>query len=275
MLSGCSLDLELWAEAVNTSVYILNRRPTQDTEKKTPYEKWTGKPLRLNHLRRFGSEAYVYIPGQFRSKFQKKCKKMYFVGYANDSINYRLYNPETKEVTISKNVTFNETHRTKESTNEMLLNIENFEDKGNKEEDKNKTIENNQEDVTKHEASKNDSDIDKRESSRNLRDRSELSKPLRYQNDYLACAALIEEPQTYQEAVNCRNKDKWKKAINEELTSLQTNCTWKLVELPDNKKAIGCKWVFKVKQVCKQIVLGNWLNYQITRKQLDANGFSR
>ena len=40
---------------------------------------------------------------------------------------------------------------------------------------------------------------------------------------------------------------KWIKAMNEELNSIEKNNTWELVELPKNKKAIGVKWVYKVK----------------------------
>ena len=36
--------------------------------------------------------------------------------------------------------------------------------------------------------------------------------------------------------------------MKEELLSLQKNKTWKLVHLPKGKKAMGCKWVFTVKQ---------------------------
>jgi len=32
-----------------------------------------------------------------------------------------------------------------------------------------------------------------------------------------------------------------------ELTALEANQTWSLVDLPSHKKPIGCKWVFKVK----------------------------
>ena len=35
--------------------------------------------------------------------------------------------------------------------------------------------------------------------------------------------------------------------MNEELNSIEKNNTWELVELPKNKKAIGVKWVYKVK----------------------------
>ncbi|KAK9063841.1 hypothetical protein SSX86_017713 [Deinandra increscens subsp. villosa] len=39
----------------------------------------------------------------------------------------------------------------------------------------------------------------------------------------------------------------WRKAMIEEMEALDQNNTWNLVNLPINKKAIGCKWVFTVK----------------------------
>jgi hypothetical protein len=43
----------------------------------------------------------------------------------------------------------------------------------------------------------------------------------------------------------CAKHDpKWKDAMKEELFALQKNKTWKLVHLPEGKKAVGCKWVF-------------------------------
>ena len=35
--------------------------------------------------------------------------------------------------------------------------------------------------------------------------------------------------------------------MSEERASLDKNQTWDLVELPHGKRAIGCKWVFKIK----------------------------
>jgi len=47
----------------------------------------------------------------------------------------------------------------------------------------------------------------------------------------------------------CAKQDpKWNDAMKEELLALQKNMTWKLVHLPKGKKAVGCKWVFTVKQ---------------------------
>ena len=50
----------------------------------------------------------------------------------------------------------------------------------------------------------------------------------------------------------CAKQDpKWENAIKEELLALQKNKTWELVHLPKGKKAVGCKWVFTVKQTPK------------------------
>jgi hypothetical protein len=35
--------------------------------------------------------------------------------------------------------------------------------------------------------------------------------------------------------------------MDEEMVVLDANATWELVVLPKDKKAIGCKWVYKVK----------------------------
>jgi hypothetical protein len=46
MLKGKGLPNKLWAEAVNTAVYILNRSPTKAVRNKTPFEAWNKRSLR-------------------------------------------------------------------------------------------------------------------------------------------------------------------------------------------------------------------------------------
>uniref|UniRef100_A0AAV1UWT9 Reverse transcriptase Ty1/copia-type domain-containing protein n=2 Tax=Peronospora matthiolae TaxID=2874970 RepID=A0AAV1UWT9_9STRA len=41
---------------------------------------------------------------------------------------------------------------------------------------------------------------------------------------------------------------KWKEACDSEFDSLQRNDTWEIVPLPKGRKAIGCRWVFRVKE---------------------------
>ena len=55
------------------------------------------------------------------------------------------------------------------------------------------------------------------------------------------------EPNTYNEAIRNSDKMLWKKAMDSEMNSLKENKTWVLVDLPKNRKAIPCKWVFRIK----------------------------
>ena len=61
---------------------------------------------------------------------------------------------------------------------------------------------------------------------------------------FIAAMSKIEEPTNYEVA---RNDPKWCKAMEEELHALEKNATWKLCNLPKNKKSVRCKWVYKVK----------------------------
>lgn len=53
-------------------------------------------------------------------------------------------------------------------------------------------------------------------------------------------------PTTYEEAINCKNSNKWKKALCKELQSLKESKIWKLVNR-NNKKTVTLKWVFCLK----------------------------
>lgn len=54
-------------------------------------------------------------------------------------------------------------------------------------------------------------------------------------------------PKTYKEAITSRNYEFWKEAIDDEINSLISNGTWELSDLPLGSKAIGCRWVFRIK----------------------------
>ncbi|MCI18890.1 retrovirus-related Pol polyprotein from transposon TNT 1-94, partial [Trifolium medium] len=53
------------------------------------------------------------------------------------------------------------------------------------------------------------------------------------------------EPKTVRSALN---DPKWLQAMKAEYKALMDNHTWSLVPLPPHKKAIGSKWVFRVKE---------------------------
>ncbi|XP_019253799.1 PREDICTED: uncharacterized protein LOC109232482 [Nicotiana attenuata] len=60
---------------------------------------------------------------------------------------------------------------------------------------------------------------------------------------YLAAFSSIVEPTTFEKAV----KDpRWVDAMQAEITALESNHTWDVVPLPDDKVSIVCKWMYKV-----------------------------
>ncbi|XP_070031751.1 uncharacterized mitochondrial protein AtMg00820-like [Nicotiana tomentosiformis] len=52
------------------------------------------------------------------------------------------------------------------------------------------------------------------------------------------------EPSYYEEAIM---NPAWQASMTQEFEALYTNHTWDLVNLPAGKKAIGCRWVYKIK----------------------------
>ncbi|KAL1195959.1 hypothetical protein V5N11_025132 [Cardamine amara subsp. amara] len=58
---------------------------------------------------------------------------------------------------------------------------------------------------------------------------------------YIFAITLAHEPQHYKEAVLDEN---WRFAIQDGIVSLEDRGTWTIENLPQGKKAMGCKWVF-------------------------------
>jgi hypothetical protein len=54
-----------------------------------------------------------------------------------------------------------------------------------------------------------------------------------------------DEPSSFAEA---ERNPSWRKAMMEEMDSIEENGTWSLIDLPHGRKPIGVKWVFKVKR---------------------------
>ncbi|XP_048235708.1 uncharacterized mitochondrial protein AtMg00820-like [Ricinus communis] len=48
--------------------------------------------------------------------------------------------------------------------------------------------------------------------------------------------------------MNSSDASQWMTAMQEEMEALHKNKTWELVPLPQGRKAIGNKWVFKIKR---------------------------
>ena len=109
ILIESQLEDHFCAEAVNTSVYLHNRRPTKALHGTTPYEAWHGSKPPLEHLRRFGCDAYVYVPDQRRKKLDPKSRLCVHLGYVHNTTKlWHVWDLQSRRVIHVADVVFNE-----------------------------------------------------------------------------------------------------------------------------------------------------------------------
>lgn len=61
---------------------------------------------------------------------------------------------------------------------------------------------------------------------------------------YICSVALIPEPTSFKQT---KNFSEWPEAMNEELKALERNSTWIVCFIPPGKRAIRCRWIYKIK----------------------------
>ena len=74
----------------------------------TPQEAWSGRKPAVDHFRIFGCIAYAHVPDEKRKKLEDKSLKCVFLGVSETSKAYKLYDPLTKKVVVSRDVIFDE-----------------------------------------------------------------------------------------------------------------------------------------------------------------------
>lgn len=108
LLISSKLPSSLWGEALQTVTYLRNRTGHRSLQGRTPNELWTGRVPVLNHLKIFGSRAYVHTPKQRRTKLEPTAVVGYLVGYAIRTKGYRVWIPSEKKVIETIHVRFHE-----------------------------------------------------------------------------------------------------------------------------------------------------------------------
>ena len=73
----------------------------------TPYEKWSGRKLAIDHLRVFGSVVHMKTT-RMLNKLEDRSTMMILIGYERGTKAYRCLNPINFKVTISRDVIFEE-----------------------------------------------------------------------------------------------------------------------------------------------------------------------
>ena len=124
----------LWAESLFAALHVetlLSRNGRQSA-----YEAWYGEKPTIDHLRVWGSPAWIHVPESKRVKLDDRAAPFIFVGYESRTCDtgYRLLHPVTGNITVSQHVVFDEAwgsltdHRTQRSAAEVPDHADSAED---------------------------------------------------------------------------------------------------------------------------------------------------
>jgi len=254
MLSEKHLPKFLWGEAVNWAAYILNRSPTLAVKDKTPQEAWSDIKPAVHHLKVFGCVAHVHIPDAKRKKLDAKSFPCVMLGISDESKAYRLFDPITKRIVVSKDVIFeeNECWEWERSPEQLKSNLLDY---GENEEEQQESPQSEEE----NENTEVGEGIGSSSSQSSEEDPIEgrVRRQPVWMQDYisgegfsdeetqnLVMLTMTSDPTTFEEAVK---SEKWRAAMNNEMEAIEKNNTWELTDLPSGAKTIGLKWIFKTK----------------------------
>jgi hypothetical protein len=286
MLKAKGLPGWFWGEAVNTAVYILNRCPTKSVTGMTPFEAWYGKKPAIHHLKTFGCVVYVKNTTPHLNKLDDRGRKMIFVGYERGTKAYRAYDPVVRRVHITRDVVFDEDaqwdwagsleeHTANVHGDDILCVEMMMIGYGGQTQDPGAATSTPSAPRTPASAPASISteratptDVQFVSPPPNLDEGLDADHdedaPLRFrpvddvvgpgtppgpierdlgENRLLAISA--EEPASL---IQAKQEACWRRAMEEELQAIEDNGTWTLTDLPQGWRAIGLKWVFKVKK---------------------------
>ena len=253
----------------------------------------------------FGCDAYVLVPETERRKLDSKVKRCILVGYGHDSgvLAYRLYDPATRRFILSRNVSFNE-GSTRQAAGEdeaarqtaerelLMLPLE-PERSPVKEKDgpagtplgpqplPPMTVDRQPQRPEEPGAAPQDADDTPPQTPREPtppplpepsrrypdRERKPMGEWWKVSSAHVVFVGGV-EPTTVREALDGQDAGDWRDAMTAEMQAMTANKVYSLTELPAGRKAIGCKWVFKIKRAAD----GSIERY---KARIVAKGFSQ
>ncbi|KAL0418446.1 UNVERIFIED_CONTAM: Retrovirus-related Pol polyprotein from transposon RE1 [Sesamum radiatum] len=271
LLHQASLPRKFWGECILTVAYLINRLPSPLLQWQTPYEVLYKKIPSLTHLRTFGYLCFATNVLPHKDKFDYRASKCVFIGYSQIHKGYRLYHLGDHTVFTSRDVQFHENifpFTTTQSNPPTYLPapIPDTEPCPVVATPQNLTTptlcptSTIQASSLPHSAPTNTTTLRRSQRQVNqphwLQDficnhtSSSFLDPICHSSfspahmRFLAQVEAVHEPRSFKEA---NQSSHWREAMNKEIEALEKNSTWELTELPAGKRAIGSRWVYKVK----------------------------
>lgn len=278
LLFQSKLPLKYWGDCVLTATYLINRFPSPLLHNISPFEKLHQSPPSYDHLKSFGCLCFATSLKIGRNKFQARAISSIFLGYPFGKKGYKILNLTTFSIFYSRDVVFHEHIFPYHSSTPSLFppppptfpdisgpsvsGPPSLNSAPHSAHMPSVSISPNAAppsvDLTPSVVAPNSIIFTPTLPSRHYTRKTH--KPS-YLDDYVCSIAHympsepndsrispvelhLHEPQFYHQVAG---HPAWQKAMVKEFQALETNHTWDIIPLPSHKKAIPCKWVYKIK----------------------------
>ena len=104
-LTQCNAPRRFWSEAIRNAAFTINVIPHRET-KEQPFRLFFGKEFDPSRLKPFGCVTYLWVPRELRKKFDLPGQKMIFMSYPEQFDGYKLFDPSSSKVVVSRNLRF-------------------------------------------------------------------------------------------------------------------------------------------------------------------------
>ncbi|KAI7963134.1 hypothetical protein MJO28_001228 [Puccinia striiformis f. sp. tritici] len=238
-LTDSTLPRSFWGFAFLWANYTLNRVPNKVSGNKTPFEALFGYTPVVDHLRVFGSRAFVLTPPEKRRRLDDRATPAHVVGYVDGSRGWMLWVPSTNSIVNSAWVQFPDdplklTTGTKvpnPQLDPLLLTKSNLDPRldGVK--------------VFRFVMAVGPS-LGDFQDEETVQQQESLQDKLDHQCKTPSPAT----PKKYKDILKHPDKAAWLSAIQEELQNLFRHQIWTIELVPDGKRVMGARWVFVEKR---------------------------
>ena len=223
----------------------------------TPYELWISKKPNLNNLRPWGSTSYVHNTSYRYGKLGPRGKKCIFIRYSEHSKGYVLIGeqPGGSVTELESRDVIESEFPNKGEVEKNLTLYEIMDQEGSA---LSRLVEDNEEIPETPRDNRSDSqpsgstplEVDPQQPRPCRSNRGDVPRR-RFEIEreaFMIASQDDDKPKNMKRTLSSSVNDEWMKAMNDEMESMRTNQVWDLVDLPSGQKAIGNKWVLKIKR---------------------------
>ncbi|GJY19145.1 putative ribonuclease H-like domain-containing protein [Tanacetum coccineum] len=284
MLADSKLPTTFWAEAVNTGCYVQNKVLVTMPHSKTPYELFLGRKPALSFMKPFGCHITILNTIDHLGKFDGKADEGFIVSENIPNITGSgpnwLFDIDTltKSMNYKPVVTGNQSNGNADPPFSQIS--KSSQDDGSKplSDDEKKVDEDPRKDSESIDQEKDDNvNNTNNVNAASINEvnvvggKTSIELPLDLNMPKLEDYSIFEDVEDVVEpkkVIQALQDPSWIEAMQDQLLQFKLQKVWTLVDLPNGKRPIGTKWVFRNKKDERGIVIKN-------KARLVAQGYTQ